>query len=116
MMMMMMLVSCTCLFVMTNRNQIHAAPLNDLISDLPGYGRPPTPHFSGYLDASEGCDTAVNGPICNIHYWLALAADTENEHEHEHKHEDEATRSSNDDSKSKTATTSPTVLWLNGGP
>merc|ERR1719491_1218373 len=109
-----MIVSCTCLLLaMTNRNQIaHAAPLQDLISDLPGYGRPPTPHFSGYLDASAGCDTAVNGPICNIHYWLALAdADTENENEHEH--EDEATRS-NDDSKSKTATTSPTVLWLNG--
>merc|ERR1719491_750753 len=119
-----MIVSCTCLLLaMTNRNQIaHAAPLQDLISDLPGYGRPPTPHFSGYLDASAGCDTAVNGPICNIHYWLALAADTENEneneneHEHEHQeHEDEATRS-NDDSKAKTATTSPTVLWLNGGP
>merc|ERR1719162_2282695 len=99
---MMMIVSCTCLFVMTT-NHIHAAPLHDLISDLPGYGRPPTPHFSGYLDASDGCDTVVNGPICNIHYWLALAADIENENEHEHEHEDKATRS-NDESKSNTAT------------
>mmetsp|Transcript_27957 Transcript_27957/g.31408 ORF Transcript_27957/g.31408 Transcript_27957/m.31408 type:complete len:726 (+) Transcript_27957:93-2270(+) len=110
--MMMMIVSC--LLVMTTRNhnnnhQIHAAPLHDLIIELPGYGRPPTPHFSGYLDASDGCDTAVNGPICKIHYWLALA-DKENKNENE----DEAT--SSNDSKSTTATTSPTVLWLNGGP
>ncbi|OEU18202.1 alpha/beta-hydrolase [Fragilariopsis cylindrus CCMP1102] len=42
---------------------VHAAPLNDLILDLPGYGRPPTPQFSGYLDASAGCDVTINGPI-----------------------------------------------------
>ena len=53
---------------------VDAAPLNDLILELPGYGRPPTPQFSGYLDASAGCDIDLNGPICKIHYWLALAA------------------------------------------
>jgi hypothetical protein len=60
--------------VMSNNTfQVNAAPLNDLITELPGYGRPPTPQFSGYLDASAGCDVNINGPICKIHYWLALA-------------------------------------------
>ena len=58
---------------------VHAAPLNDLIIELPGYGRPPTPQFSGYLDASAGCDVTINGPICKIHYWLALAANDDDE-------------------------------------
>jgi len=70
-----------------------AAPLEDLIDELPGYGRPPTPQFSGYLDGSEGCDTDLNGPICKIHYWLAMADDVE----------------PGDFPR-------PTVLWLNGGP
>ncbi len=64
--------------------------LDDLVDDLPGYGRPPTPHFSGFLDASDGCDVATNGPVCQLHYWLALAE--------------------------KDAANSPVVLWLNGGP
>ena len=72
-----------------------AAPLKDLIDELPGYGRPPTPHFSGYLDASEGCDTKVNGPVCKIHYWLAMADDGSSRNNNEIR---------------------PTVLWLNGGP
>ena len=58
---------------------VHAAPLNDLIIELPGYGRPPTPQFSGYLDASAGCDIDLNGPICKIHYWLALAANDDDD-------------------------------------
>ena len=60
---------------------VHAAPLNDLIIELPGYGRPPTPQFSGYLDASAGCDIDLNGPICKIHYWLALAANDDDDDE-----------------------------------
>ena len=60
---------------------VHAAPLNDLIIELPGYGRPPTPQFSGYLDASAGCNIDLNGPICKIHYWLALAATAANDEE-----------------------------------
>ena len=64
--------------------------LDDLIDELPGYGRPPTPHFSGFLDASAGCDVATNGPVCQLHYWLALAE--------------------------KDPSKAPVVLWLNGGP
>ena len=60
---------------------VHAAPLNDLIIELPGYGRPPTPQFSGYLNASAGCDIDLNGPICKIHYWLALAANDDDDDE-----------------------------------
>eukprot|EP00934_Nitzschia_sp_Nitz4_P007792 Nitzschia sp. Nitz4//scaffold84_size84139//2332//4211//NITZ4_005191-RA/size84139-augustus-gene-0.37-mRNA-1//1//CDS//3329559012//7782//frame0 len=64
--------------------------LSDLIEELPGYGVPPTQHFSGFLNASEGCNLALNGPECNLHYWFAL--------------------SESDPTKD------PVVLWLNGGP
>jgi len=67
-----------------------AAWMDDLIDDLPGYGRTPTPHFSGYLDASDGCDMVINGPICKLHYWFALAEEN--------------------------PASAPVVLWLNGGP
>ena len=67
-----------------------SACLEDLIDELPGYGRPPTPQFSGFLDASEGCNVKVNGPECKLHYWFALAE--------------------------KEPSKSPVVLWLNGGP
>jgi len=67
-----------------------AAPLEDLVEYLPGYGRPPTPQFSGYLDATDGCDTATNGKSCHLHYWMALAEN---------------------DPMNK-----PVVMWLNGGP
>jgi serine carboxypeptidase-like clade 1 len=73
---------------------LDAAPLEDLIEHLPGYGRPPTTQFSGFLDATAGCDTSVNGKFCKVHYWLSLA-DTENQ---------------NDPLKA------PVVLWSNGGP
>ena len=43
---------------------------DDEIAFYPGYGAPPTPHFSGYLDASDGCDP-INGPVCRTHYVLA---------------------------------------------
>ena len=60
---------------------VEGAPLQDLMATVPHYGRPPTPHFSGYLDASQhdGCDLATNGPICQLHYMLALAAEEEDE-------------------------------------
>lgn len=64
--------------------------IDDLVEELPEYGKTPTPHFSGYLDGSAGCDVETNGPECNIHYWLALAE--------------------------KDAPSAPVVLWLNGGP
>lgn len=67
-----------------------AAWVEDLIEELPDFGRTKTPHFSGYLDGSDGCDVSTNGPICQIHYWLALS-------EHD-------------------SSSAPVVLWLNGGP
>jgi hypothetical protein len=74
---------------------VTGAPLNDIIHNVPLYGRPPTPQFSGYLDATnDGCDMATNGPVCKLHYWLALAED-------------------NDDGP---GLSKPLVLWLNGGP
>eukprot|EP00979_Chaetoceros_neogracilis_P018661 scaffold10961_cov256-Chaetoceros_neogracile.AAC.1 len=67
-----------------------SAWIDDLIEELPDFGRTPTPHFSGYLDGSEGCDIETNGPVCQVHYWLALAE--------------------------QNASSAPIVLWLNGGP
>jgi serine carboxypeptidase-like clade 1 len=82
----------SCLLLLaTSLIHIHAAPLEDLIEHLPDYGRPPTTQFSGFLDATAGCDTSVNGKYCKLHYWLNLA-------------------STDDPLKS------PVVLWLNGGP
>ncbi|KAG7347245.1 peptidase S10 serine carboxypeptidase family protein [Nitzschia inconspicua] len=84
---------CCCCFLSTGTN---GAPLHDIIHEIPLYGRPPTPQFSGYLDAAtnDGCDLATNGPVCKLHYWLALAED-------------------NDDGP---GLSKPLVLWLNGGP
>lgn len=62
----------------------------DLIDSLPLYGSTPTPHYSGYLDGTDGCDLQANGE-CKLHYWLALAEGDE-------------------------PLEKPTVLWLNGGP
>ena len=70
---------------------VSAAPLGDLIENLPLYGRPPSSQFSGFLDATPGCDTTVNGKFCKIHYWFTLA-----------EVDDWIER--------------PVVLWLNGGP
>jgi serine carboxypeptidase-like clade 1 len=67
-----------------------SSALQDLVQELPGYGPPPTTQFSGYLDASAGCDLETNGPLCQLHYWFALA-ETD-------------------------AASAPVVLWLNGGP
>ena len=67
-----------------------SAWINDFIDHLPSYGKTPTPQFSGYLDGSAGCDTITNGPICQIHYWLAMAE--------------------------RDPASAPVVLWLNGGP
>mmetsp|Transcript_33325 Transcript_33325/g.49023 ORF Transcript_33325/g.49023 Transcript_33325/m.49023 type:complete len:580 (-) Transcript_33325:378-2117(-) len=67
-----------------------SAWVDDLIEELPDFGKTKTPQFSGYLNGADGCDVATNGPICEIHYWLALA---------------ETDPSS-----------APVVLFLNGGP
>lgn len=80
---------------------------DDLVSDLPGYGPPPTPQFSGYLDATDGCNTAVNGAYCKIHYWLCTADGSSS-----------STTKDNDDEKDFVVNMAdkPVVLWLNGGP
>mmetsp|Transcript_1507 Transcript_1507/g.1852 ORF Transcript_1507/g.1852 Transcript_1507/m.1852 type:complete len:584 (+) Transcript_1507:60-1811(+) len=70
--------------------QSSEAWMDDLIEELPDFGQTKTPHFSGYLNGAAGCDTVANGPLCEIHYWLALA-ETD-------------------------PSTAPLVLWLNGGP
>ena len=69
---------------------VAATWLDDLVDELPHYGRTRTPHFSGFLDASDGCNVVINGPVCQLHYWLALAE--------------------------KDPANAPVVLWLNGGP
>jgi cathepsin A (carboxypeptidase C) len=61
--------------IIQTANLVQAAPLEDLVENLPSFGKPPTPQFSGYLDASKGCDQATNGPVCKLHYWLALSDD-----------------------------------------
>jgi len=44
-----------------------ASPSADAVQTLPGYGKPPSPHFSGYLNA----DAATKGT--RLHYWWASA-------------------------------------------
>jgi carboxypeptidase C (cathepsin A) len=90
-----MIVASTAALVILFSHPACAAPLNDIIHEVPLYGRPPTPQFSGYLDATnDGCDMATNGPVCKLHYWLALAEDNED----------------------GPGLSKPLVLWLNGGP
>ena len=74
-----------------------AAPAADEVKSYPGFGVPPTPHYSGYLDASDGCNTKKNGPECQLHYILAMAD------------ADEADVDSSEE-------VAPTVVWFNGGP
>jgi serine carboxypeptidase-like clade 1 len=62
------------------------APAADAVASLPGYGPPPTPQFSGFLNASA----AKKGTF--LHYWFA------------------ATSAQSDWTKA------PTIVWFNGGP
>ena len=64
-----------------------AAPAQDAVLSLPEYGAPPTPRYSGFLDASAADFEAG----VQLHYWLAT-------------------------SSSPDQATAPVVLWLNGGP
>ena len=64
-----------------------AAPAQDAVLSLPEYGAPPTPQYSGFLDASAADFEAG----VQLHYWLAT-------------------------SSSPDQATAPVVLWLNGGP
>ena len=80
--------------IVTTITTTTAAPEADAVVSYPGFGPPPTPHYSGYLDASAGCDTDKNGPECQLHYMLAMAEDVDSTR-------DEA---------------APTIVWFNGGP
>mmetsp|Transcript_4896 Transcript_4896/g.10821 ORF Transcript_4896/g.10821 Transcript_4896/m.10821 type:complete len:678 (+) Transcript_4896:398-2431(+) len=99
------------LAIATATTVVNAAPVDDLITDLPGWGKTPTPQYSGYLDASKGCDIETNGPVCKIHYWLAMA----DENEDQDQNQVDATES-NPKPKAPATTKTKTVLWLNGGP
>jgi serine carboxypeptidase-like clade I len=91
---------------------VDALPYRDEILSLPLYHhRPlPSPQFSGYLNGTDGCDTAVNGPDCYIHYWFCLA-ENEKEKEEEVEEKDSSTSATN-----RYLNDYPVVLWLNGGP
>ena len=72
---------------------VAAAPDADAVPTLPDFGAPPTPQYSGYLNAKGTADKpgcATSEKECQLHYWFAAAEG---------------------DSLSK-----PVVLWLNGGP
>lgn len=64
-----------------------AAPSTDSVPNVPGYGTPPAPMYSGFLDASAA------EPGTHLHYWFA-AAETPDWSSH----------------------STPITLWLNGGP
>lgn len=48
-----------------------AAPDSDSVPFLPGYGEPPSPQWSGYLDAS------AEEPGTMLHYWFAAAENSD---------------------------------------
>jgi len=47
---------------------VPTSPIADAVPILPGYGAPPTPHFSGFLNASAA------EPGTNLHYWFAASS------------------------------------------
>ena len=57
------IMSCLCVVLA----QTLAAPAGDRVSRLPGFGPPPTPHYSGFLNASAA------EPGTFLHYWFAAA-------------------------------------------
>ena len=65
-----------------------AAPSEDSVASLPGFGVPPQPQWSGFLPRGENVAT---GGEATLHYWYA-----------------QSSRSDAEDA--------PVVLWLNGGP
>ena len=63
-----------------------AAPLQDAVPTLPGFGTPPAPQYSGFLDATKADPEAG----VHLHYWFAETTSTD--------------------------PNAPVILWLNGGP
>lgn len=47
---------------------VGAAPAADFVTSLPGYGKPPTPQYSGFLDAGAA------EPGTFLHYWFAASS------------------------------------------
>ncbi|CAD7959503.1 unnamed protein product [Amoebophrya sp. A120] len=92
----------------------------DEVSSLPNYGPPPTKQYSGFLDATKGCDTEKNGRYCRLHYWLALSE----------KYQDVGVSLAEEQQTTEAGAgvalglaarqnkngKIPVVLWLNGGP
>jgi serine carboxypeptidase-like clade I len=66
-----------------------AARMADRVQSLPGYGPPPSPMYSGFLNASAADPVAG----VQLHYWYTETTNPNLE-----------------------ATKAPVVLWLNGGP
>jgi serine carboxypeptidase-like clade I len=111
------------LFVHDNKESARTTSAAELdrVESLPLFGRPPSPQWSGYLNATAGCDTDVNGNDCQLHYWLALAEqDAENDDDGDvadaaadssYYYSTRATQQKNNNKKKK-----PLLLWLNGGP
>lgn len=50
------------------REDAPLGPSSDLVTDLPGYGPPPFPQYSGFLDASAA------EPGTKLHYWFARSS------------------------------------------
>jgi serine carboxypeptidase-like clade 1 len=50
---------------------VQALPDEDFVKTLPGYGAPPTPQFSGFLNASAA------EPGTMLHYWFAATSEPE---------------------------------------
>jgi serine carboxypeptidase-like clade 1 len=65
---------------------VHGAPLDDAVTSLPGFGVPPAPQYSGFLDATAADPSAG----VHLHYWFASTESTDPK--------------------------APVILWLNGGP
>mgnify|MGYP002803544019 FL=1 len=56
-----------CLFTAFAGILANGAPANEEVLDLPGFGKPPAPQYSGFLDAGSA------EPGTKLHYWFALA-------------------------------------------
>ena len=55
------------MFALFGASALLGIPSQDAVSALPGFGVPPTPHFSGFLNASAA------EPGTYLHYWMAAA-------------------------------------------